>query len=65
MGEPVKTENDILARLYVLMDAAEAKAWLLTPHPLLHYKPPHEAIEGGRIAEVDRIVALMEDGAFN
>jgi uncharacterized protein (DUF2384 family) len=57
-------ENDILARLYVLYPSERARRWVLTPHPLLDYKSPHEAIEIGRIGEVDRIVALMEDGAF-
>jgi uncharacterized protein (DUF2384 family) len=64
MTEKKLNENDILARLYVLFEAERARRWVLTPHPLLDYKTPHEAIEGGRVGEVDRIVALMEDGAF-
>jgi hypothetical protein len=64
-GQPAKNENDILARLYVLYPAERARRWVLTPHPLLDFITPHDAIEGGRIREVDRIVALLEDGVLN
>lgn len=65
MNQPAKTENDILARLYVLYPFEQARRWVLTPHPLLNYRTPHEAIEGGRVAEVDRIVQLLEAGVLN
>jgi transcriptional regulator with XRE-family HTH domain len=50
-----------LAELY---PPDEAHLWLFSPHKLLRGERPADLIRQGRIEEVKRIIAQLQDGAY-
>lgn len=64
MDTPKITEAGLRGRLSHFYDPFDIDLWLDRPHPLLAGKSARQLIDDGRIDEVDRILAQLEDGAF-
>jgi uncharacterized protein (DUF2384 family) len=58
------TEQELRERLRQFYAPFEIELWLDAPHPLLSDRSPRQMIDGGDIAQVERVIAQLEDGSF-
>lgn len=58
------TEQELRERLRQFYAPFEIELWLTAPHPLLGDRSPRQMIDAGEIAEVERVIAQLEDGVF-
>jgi hypothetical protein len=57
-------EHELRERLRVFYDPFIVDMWLVAPQPLLGGRSARQLIDEGKIDEVERIVAQLEDGVF-
>ncbi|RJF94822.1 DUF2384 domain-containing protein [Oleomonas cavernae] len=55
---------EVMARLLEIYTEAEAKLWLVSPHPQLDGQLPVDLIEQGKSAEVVQVIDRILHGAY-